>query len=331
MTRTSTHLTLTLVALLVVTALFVPAGATAVAEDDPETADDYFQILQEIEDLAVYDEYGELDTVHTQSLTTVQVGEFTETDARELDAAIEIIRLFEDAQQHVENEEYTDAFEEATEIEAEIETLESYDEGLAALSRVALNRYYEQLASRLADAAEATDHTPTEIEFREMAATAHQGANNPDQTAEFTRQVEELDAELSADRDLMDDAEEAHEEFVTECSDCESLIGAVSENGFNVLQQYRTSLELAPMTADATDRAGGHGLEDREATLSEQADTTATMRSSLALASVVLVVTYGIILGAITALVSSRVFTWKRTYEAAQISSVVVMEDSDAP
>lgn len=333
MDGTNTRMTVVLVTTVVLVSLLAPAmGAPVAAQEsnpDPESADEYFATLRGMGGLAIYDEYGELETLHTQSLSAVQVGEFSDEEAGELDAVIAMIRSFETAQSQFDDGEYEAGFETATEIEATIAELESYDESLAALSRLALTRYYERLGDELASEAEATDHTPTEIDLREMAAAAYQSANNADQAAEYTRQVEQLDAELSADRERMDEAAAAMDSFTAACTQCESPTAALGSHNLGVIRQYRTALEVTPMLADATQRAGRHGLEDRRATLEQRRDTARTMRTALAVASTAILLGYGIVIALVVAVVSSRLFAWQRDFEAANLDSVIVMGDSD--
>lgn len=329
MAETNTRLTIATITTIVCVSLLLPAVGPAAGAEDPETADEYFDTLQEMEDLAIYEEYEELETLQTQSFAAVQVGEFTDEEAEELDSVITTIRLFEDAQARFENREYDSSFETAAQIEDQIAELESQDEPLGALSRLALTRYYEQLGDELATEAEAVDHTPTEIELREMAATAYRKGNSPDQAAEFTRQVEQLEAELTADREQMDAAEAAMNSLDSSCSACQTPVDALSEHDIGVVQRYTTALRVEPMLADATQRADRHGLDERNATLAERTGTAGTMRDALAVASTVILVGYGVVVGLVVGLVAARLFAWKRTYEAAQVDSVVVMGDSD--
>ena len=311
---------------IIAVSLIAPAAMPAAAEE-PETADDYFNELRAMDGLEIYGEYSELETVHIQSLSAVQVGDFTEQQARELDAIIATIRLFEDAQAQYEADEFEAGFETAAEIEAEIDKLETYDESLAALSTLALTRYYEQLSDELAAQAEATDNTPDEIELREMAASASEGANDPNQAAEYTRQAEQLSAELGADRERMNDAEAAIDSFSDTCSACESPISAIGTHGIDVVGHYETSLSVTPALSDAVQRAERHGLSDRQATLEAQSETAWAVQLSLGIASSMVLLGYGVLIAFIVGLVTSRLFAWKRAFEAANLDSVITVGD----
>ena len=328
MEKTRTRSRVVLIAVIVAASLLTPAAAPVAAEE-PETADDYFTELRTMDNLDVYEEYGELETLHTQSLSAVQVGEFTSEQASELDSIIATLRLFENAQSQYEADEFAAGFETATEIESEIDTLETYDESLAALSTLALTRYYEQLGDELVAQAEATENTPTEIELREMAASAYERSNDPDQAAEYTRQVEQLNAELSADRDQMDEAEAAMASFSETCSACESPISAFDSHNVGVVTHYETSLSVTPVLADAIDRAERHGLTERQETLEAQSETARTMQLSLAVASSGVLLGYGILVAIVVAVITSRLLAWKRAFEAANVDSVVTVGDRD--
>lgn len=331
MNETNTRMAVVLLTTVVVVSLLTPAMTSVAAgqESDPDSAEEYFNTLRGMSDLAIYEEYSELETLHTQSLAAVQVGEFSNEQASEIDAVITTIRLFETAQSQFEEEEYEAGFETAADIESSISDLRSYDESLAALSRLALTRYYEQLGDELAPQAEATDHTPTEIELREMAAAAYQGANAPDRAAEFTRQVKQLQAELSADREYMNDSAAAMDSFSGACSNCESPTAALGAEGIGVIRQYRTATQVTPMLSDATQRAQRHGLTDRRVTFEERRQTAETMQSSLRVASVSIVLGYGVVIALLVSLVVSRLFAWKRAFEAANLDSVIIMSDNN--
>lgn len=326
----NTHpLTLVLLTAIVATALLIPATGVSTAQEDPQTAEEYFNTLRGMGGLGVLSEYGELETVHTQSLAAVQIGEFTDEKAAELDAVITTLRLFQTAQDQFEAGEYQQAFETADDIESSISDLTQQDQSLGVLSELALTRYYEALGNELATQADEADNTPTEIDRREMAARAFQGANNPEQAAEFTRQVEQLNAELSADRERMNASEAAMGEFSQSCTGCGSPVTAITGNGVGIFGQYRTAVEVQPQVAEAEQLAARHGLEDRQATLSDQASTASTYRSSLALGTTFIMVGYGLVAGLITVFVVSRLFTWKTDFEAADVDSIVVMGDSN--
>ena len=331
--RSYTHhrLAVVLLTAIVATALLVPVTgiSTAQEQSDPETAEEYFTTLRGMESMGVLGEYGELDTVHTQSLAAVQIGEFTDEEAAELDAVITTIRQFQTAQDQFQAGDYQQAFETASAIETSIAELTQRDESLGVLSELALTRYYEALGNELAAQADEAEDTPTEIDRRRMAARAYQGANNPEQAAEFTRQVEQLNAELSADRERMTAAESAMGEFEGSCSGCGNPVTAITGNTVGIFGQYRTAVAVQPQVAEAEQLAVRHGLADRQATLSEQAATASTYRSSLAIGTTLILVGYGLVAGLITMLVATRLFTWKRTYEAADVDSIVVMGDNN--
>lgn len=329
MSRTSHPLTLVLITAIVATALLIPATGISNAQENPETAEEYFNTLRGMESTEVLSEYGELETVHTQSLATVQIGEFTDEKAAELDTVIHTIRLFQSAQDQFAAGDYEESFETASEIETSIAELTKQDETLGVLSELALTRYYEALGNELASQADATDNTPTEIDRRQMAAQAFQSANNPEQAAEFTRQVEQLNAELSADREQMSTAETAMNEFSQSCTNCESPVTAITGNGIGIFEQYRIAATVQPQVVEAEQLAVRHGLDDREATLSGQASTASTYRSSLAIGTTLVMIGYGLVAGLLTVLVASRLFTWKRTYEAANMDSIIVMGDNN--
>jgi hypothetical protein len=324
----NTHpVTVILITTIIAAALLIPATGASTAQEHPQTAEEYFNTLRGMGELGVLSEYGELDTVHTQSLAAVQIGDFTDNEAAELNSVISTIRLFQTAQDQFEAGDYQEAFKTADDIEGNISELTEHDESLGVLSELALTRYYEALGNELAGQADEANNTAIEIDRREMAAQAYKGANSPEQAAEFTRQVEELKSKLRADRERMSRAETAMGEFSQSCSDGGSAITAITGNGVGNFGKYRTAVKVQPRVAQAEQLAARHGLDDREAALSEQASSASTYRSSLAVAATFMMIGYGLIAGLVTLFVVSRLFRWKRTFDAAEVDSIVVMGD----
>ncbi|WP_324664316.1 hypothetical protein [Haloarcula sediminis] len=306
-----------------------PAVGVTTAQESPQTSSEYFETLRELEELGVIDSYSELETVHTQSITAVQVGTFTDEEAAELDSVIAMLRSFQTAQTRFEAGEYEASLAAANDTEENISQLRQRDQSLAALSELALTRYYEQIGTELASEADTANSTRAEVELRGMAAVAYSRANNPDQASEYTRQIERLRAELAADREQINESQAAMNGFESRCTDCESVVGAITTHHVGVFGLYTQAISVEPRLRDAAGRADQHGLEERRSTLSAGAETASTMRSALALGATALMIVYGAVVALVTVLVASRLFAWKRAYEFAQVDSVVVMGDNN--
>lgn len=329
MATEATRRRIALLAALLALVTASPAVGVTTAQEAPQTSSEYFETLRGLEDLGVIDTYSELETVHTQSLTAVQVGTFTDEEAAELDSVIAMLRSFQAAQTRFEADEYEASLTAANDTEENISQLRERDQSLAALSELALTRYYEQLGAELATEADNASSTREEVELREMAAVAYSRANNPDQASEYTRQIERLRAELAADRERINESQAALNSFESRCTDCESVVGAVRTHHVGVFGLYTQAISVEPRLRDAAGRADQHGLDERRSALSTGAQTVSTMRSALALGATGLLVVYGTVVGLVTVFVASRLFAWKRAYEFAQVDSVVVMGDNN--
>ncbi|MFB6070067.1 MAG: hypothetical protein ABEJ76_03510 [Halanaeroarchaeum sp.] len=317
-------------AVLAVVVLSLPiGGGTVVAQEQPETAGEYFNTLRSMEGMAVFEEYGELETIHARSLTEVQVGEFTAAERQKLDAVIGLLRSFSNASSLVENGNYRAAFREAERIDGYIDTLNEHDETYGVLATLALTRFYENLGNKLASRADQVERTPVEIELRSMAATAYKRANEPEQAAEFIRQSERLEAEYEADLAFMNETASQARSFLERCSGCTGAVSAIGAKGLDVFGLYETAREHHRDAVDARNRASRHGLSERAQTFATLASDTGAVWGALAIASVVLVLGYGLVVGLIASLVVWRVFTWEETFVAASVDSVVAMGDSD--
>lgn len=310
-------------------ALVSPVVGVTAAQAEPQSASEYFTTLRGMDDMAVLDSYGELETVHTRSLTAVQVGEFTDEQATELDSVIAALRAFQTAQDRFEAGEYQASLRTADEVEANISQLRRHDQSLAALSQLALTRYYEAIGDELATEADNAESTRAEIDLRRMAADAYRSANNPNQASEYTRQAERLSAELAADREQINASAAAMSDFRSRCGGCDGVVSAVTAHHVGVFGLYKQAIEIQPRLTDAAGRADQHGLDQRRSDLADQARTATAMRSSLAVGATLLVVGYGIVVALVTMVVASRLFAWKRTYEFAQVDSVVAMGDNN--
>lgn len=329
MATEATRRRIALLAALLALVTASPVVGVTTAQEAPQTSSEYFETLRGLEDLGVIDTYSELETVHTQSITAVQVGTFTDEEAAELDSVIAMLRSFQAAQTRFEADEYGASLTAANDTEENISQLRQRDQSLAALSELALTRYYEQLGAELATQADEASSTQEEVELREMAAVAYSRANNPEQASEYTRQIERLRAELAADRERINESQAALSSFESRCTDCESVVGAVMTHHVGVFGLYTQAISVEPRLRDAAGRADQHGLDDRRSALSTGARTVSAMRSALALGATGLLVVYGAVIGLVTVLVASRLFAWKRAYEFAQVDSVVVMGDNN--
>ncbi|MHC3438634.1 hypothetical protein ACYJ1Y_11170 [Natrialbaceae archaeon A-gly3] len=329
---TATTRPVLVITVLVVTSLTVaPAlAASAVADEDPETADDYFQTFRSLDGTDAFEEYDEMETLRTFAVTQTQESGTLDDDERaEFDAVLETMDAFETAYENAEDEEYAHALENASDTETAITALEGQDETQATLATLALTRFYEDLGGDLEEMAEDADRTPDEIEYLTMAATAYEGAGATGEAAEFRQQAEQRTAEYERDLEVIDATEEESAAFLDECVDCSAVTSAIGGNFLETFSAYGDAQTHYAAMSDAEQRADVHGLDEREGELSETVDELGETRMNLALASTTMLLGYGLVVGLFGTIVFSRVFAWKRTYDKAQVGSVVQIGDSD--
>ncbi|SFC15014.1 hypothetical protein SAMN05444422_10522 [Halobiforma haloterrestris] len=322
-----------LVAIVAVSAVAAaPLFAGTAAADEPETADDYFEEFRAMEGTEAYEEYDEFETIRTFAVTQVQeTGTLDDDERAQLEAARAAMVAFDQAYRHAENGDYEESLEYAEETDAHIAELEEYEQTQATLADLAVTRFYEGLADGLYDEAEAAERTPDRLELLSLTATAYERANMPDEAAEFNLQVQQETAAYEAALAEMDDAEADAEAFFDDCEDCNDVGSAVAgaPNVLGTFEQYQEVRTVDDAVADARAEATFHGLEDREEALATLDDETSDARLSLAIASASVLVGYGVIVGLFGTVLLGRIFAWQRTYERAQVGSVVTVGDGD--
>lgn len=333
-------LAVTIVALAAILTVALCASTVAAAQETegdgesetPETADEYFETFRTMEGTAAYEEYEEFETIRTFAVSrTQEIGTLSADEEAELAAVLETMRAFDRAYTRAENGDFEASLAAAEEANTAIERLEEHEETQATLADLALTRFYERLGDGLRADAEATDRTPDRIEYLRMTATAYERANMPDEAAEFNLRVEQQTAAYEASLERIDDAESEASAFLADCVDCSGIQPAVlgATNALETFDRYRQSQQVDAAIADARAEAERHGLEERAASLAETGDETGTAKLSLAVASVTVLLAYGVIVGLLGTIVLGRIFAWQRTYDRAQVGSVVSVGDSD--
>jgi len=340
-TSTPARASVVFAVLVVVTAVAVPVAATESVTDehnqvetvaDPETSDEYFETFRAMEGTAAYEEYDEFETLRTFAISQTQnTGTLDAEEEAELAAVLETMRTFESAYNNAEDGQFEESLDTMEDVDAAIEELESYDETQATLADLAVARFYERLGDGFREDAEAAERTPDRLELLSMTVMAYERANLPDEAAEFNLRAEQLSAEYENDLDQINETEADAGALLESCSDCTETQAALTGN-LNVLAlfgHYRTAQTVTADVQDAQAAAESHGLSEREEELAATGDTVSDARTSLALASVSVLLGYGIVVGLFSSLLFGRVFAWQRTYDRAQIGSVVSVGEND--
>lgn len=329
---TPTHRPTTVVTTVVIVSLVIVSGfgGSVAAAEDPETAEEYFETFRALEGTDSLEEYDEFETMRTFAVTQVQeAGTLDADDRAALDATHETMLEFDQAYEHAENGEYVDALAAAEETERAIAELETHDDAQAALARVALTRFYASIGDELQGLAEDADRTPDELELLEMTATAYERAGLVDEAAEFRLRAEQRAAEYDRDVERMDAAESGSTAFLDECDECTEITGVVGGRALETFDAYDEARIVYEEVRVAEERAAVHGLDDRAEEFATTAEDVGERRDALALASVSVLLGYGVVVGLLGTIVLSRVFVWRRTYDAAQVGSIVQIGDSD--
>lgn len=309
------------------------AGTAEAQTNDPETANEYFETFRAMEDVEAYQEYQEFETIRTFAVSRAQeVGTLEESDRAEFAAVLNTMRSFREAYERAQAGEYESSLAAAEEAETAIDELEPYEQTQATLADLGLTRFYASLGDGLRNQATSTERTPDRIELLNMTATAYERANRPNEAAEFNLQAEQLTAEYNAAVERMDEAEEAGTEFMDSCLSCDTVAGALggSANPIRTFERYQTSQTTLADVREAQATAADNGLQERSSTLGALASDVSNTRFSLAVASVSILVGYGLIVGLVSTAALGRVFRWRQTYDMAQIGSVVSGGDGDA-
>ncbi|OTE99903.1 hypothetical protein [Halorubrum sp. SD683] len=321
-----------LAALLVLATVAAGGAGTAAAQEDPETANEYFETFRAMEGTEAYQEYEEFETMRTFAVSRAQeVGTLDDADRAEFAAVLNTMVAFERAYERADAGEYEASLAAAEEAEVEIDELESYEETQATLAGLAVTRFYASLGDGLRDQASSAERTPDRIELLSMTATAYERANRPNEASEFNLQAEQLSAEYDAAVERMDEAEATAGTLLDQCLNCDTVAGAVggSANPVRTFERYQASQEALSDVQAAQADANENGLDDRTADLRALASDVGDTRFSLAVASVSILVGYGLVVGLIGTAVLSRIFLWRRTYEMAQIGSIVSGGEND--
>ncbi len=308
------------------------APVVVIASGD-ETADDFFDSFRAMEGSEAYQEYEEFETIRTFAVSqTQEAGELDSQQRAQFAAVEETMITFEQAYEQSEDGEYEESLETAESVEDTIEVLAQYEETQATLASLALARFYEDLAVGLRDEAEDADHTPTQVELLSMTATAYERANRPDVAAQFNQEAEQRDAEYEAAVERIDDSEDTAQTFLESCTDCDSVGSALAglTNPVSTFEQYQQAQTAVTEMQTAESDSTNHGLSDRTDEIQELGGTVNNAWLSLLVASVTVLLGYGIVLGVVSTALFVRIFAWKRTYDKAQVGSVVTVGDTNA-
>ena len=327
------------VALALVTVPLASATATATQDShaiaspvqqqtsSPETAGEYLSAFQSLNGSEAYQNYSELEVLRSQAVLAVQVGEFTETEAQQMTLVLDILRTFRDAYRFQQNGSYQaalDAANNTSETSTELRGMEG-GEQYAVLTEVALERFYGETGQSLQTLAEQQNATPRRIEALEQAAMAYQRGGSADQQAQVLIRVDRTRSAYRADVESMNESVATATEFTDNCGNCDDIAGAIRSYRLGVFPRYSQSLVASQETREAVALATQHGLSDRSESLATLQSQIDSRQSTLALASLAIIVAYAAIIGLFAAIVSRQLLSWRRDLSAATSGDSVLL------
>jgi len=285
----------------------------------PESASAYLTAFRDLNGTTAYTTYSEFEVIRSQAVLAVQIGDFTETKAERMALVLELLETFQQAYSHQQAGEYGAAIEAANETSAVSSRLQTVEGGgqYAALSTVALERFYDRTGQSLQSAAESETVTPDRITTLRRAALAYQRAGTTDRYSQVLLRAESTEQTYRADRSEMNASAASASSFIDSCTDCDSIVGALTTYGFSVFPKYRQAQSAAAETETAIALAENHGLASRADSLATTQATIGGFQTTLALASAALIVGYTAVLGLVCSLIAWRLIVWRQDLEAA--------------
>lgn len=337
-------MTRTLPTLVVVFALItVPvASATATATDggnavaspevhpqtsSPETAGEYLSTFQSLNGSEAYQNYSEFEVLRSQAVFAVQVGDFTDSEAQQMTLVLDILRTFRDAYRFQQNGSYQAALDAANNTSETSEQLRDMEGGeqYAVLTDVALERFYGETGQALQSLAEQQNSTPRRIRTLQQAAASYQRSGSADQQAQVLIRVDSTQTAYRADIEELNESAATASAFTDNCGDCGDLQTAITSYGLGVFPRYRQSLVASQETREAAGLATQHGLSSRSESLSTLRSEIDSRQSTLALASLALILAYVSVVGLFAAIVSRQLLSWRRDLSAATSGDSVLL------
>lgn len=315
------------VAALVCWSLVAPAAVAQ--ETSPETADEYLDALRGLEGSEAFEEYSEFEVVRAQAVSAVQVGEFTDQKAERMDLVYRVLVTFEEAYELSQSGSRAESLERANRTAALLEDLRAAGGSqYAALTTIALDRFYQNQGETLHEAAMATNDTREKLSRMGEAATAFQRGGAVERYSNLVVQRERLQSSYEADVETLDESVAAAEAFLSDCGPaCESPTEALSAHSLSVFDKYAEARATSDRLDEAAAVTAEHGLDDRAGTVESLRERTRTAVVSLAMASAAVALGVGLAVALVAMVVTHRLTAWARDVEDAQVGEIVLAEE----
>jgi hypothetical protein len=308
--------------------LVAPAAATQAEESSPETADEFLDSFRELEGQAAFQEYSEFEVVRAQAVSTVQVGTFSDAKAERMRLVYEVLVTFDEAYNLSQRGSRTASLERANRTEALVADLRATGGSqYAALTTIALDRFYQNQGEALHESALATNDTRARLDRMSSAATAYKRGGAVQQYSNLVVQRERLQSTYRADVETLNESVAAAGEFLDSCGEsCGSAVGALTTYTTTVFDRYAAARTASDRLGTAADVTAEHGLADRAETVASMRERTQSTVTSLALASALLALGFAAAVALVAGLFAHRLAAWARDVDDAQIGDIVATE-----
>jgi len=318
--------------LLLCLSLVAPAATAAAQEDEgssPETADEYLEAFRALEGQEAFQEYSEFEVVRAQAVSAVQVGEFTDAKAQRMALVYDVLTTFEEAYALSGNGDRAASVEQANETAGLVAELRNAGGSqYAALTTVALDRFYQNQGEALHETALETNDTRERLSLMGSAASAYQQGGAVQQYSNLVVQRERLQSTYESDVETLNESVAAAREFGSRCQDaCGSAVGAVTTHSTAVFGLYGDARTTDDRLATAGSLAAEHGLADRAETVSSLREQSGSAVTSLALASAMLALGFALVVALVAMAVAHRLSAWARDVEDSQVDDIVSAQE----
>lgn len=297
------------------------------ASAPPETADEYLAAFQGMEDVQAFERYTQFETIRSLAVSKLQVVEFDDATAREMNTTLTLLRSFRAAYGAAQNGSTDESLAAANRTLSSVAALQEQGLTYAPLAEIALSRFYETRGDEFLQAATNASSTPAQLEQLRLASVTFERAGASQKFSDVNLRYQQLRSEYQRDVKTMNASASTADAFLSTCSSCSSVQATLSSSGLSTFDRYlRTGSTLGALR-EAESLAGKHGLADREQSFAATREQVAATRTTLAAASAALLVGYGFVLALIAMIVAHRMVTWNETVAASKVGEIVVLEE----
>jgi hypothetical protein len=308
----------------------VDGGAAAVSVDastPPETADEYLATFQSMADVRAFEQYTQFETIRSLAISKLQVVDFDDATAREMNTTLTLLRSFRTAYGAAQNGSTDASLAAANRTLSSVSALQEQGLTYAPLAEIALSRFYETRGDEFLQAATNASSTPEQIEQLQLASVTFERAGASQKFSNVNLRYQQVRSEYQRDVEIMNASASTADGFLSTCSSCSSVQAAITSSGVETFDRYLQTASTLAALREAESLAAKHGLEERDRSFAATREEVAATRTTLAAASVALLVGYGLVLALLAMLVAHRLVSWNETVEASQVGEIVVLEE----